>query len=113
MCIRDRGNGGADLAIQRTTTMNSAAESEVNITRRLTKILTGSVNEPDRVEVDYTNCAPMGGDRPDVYKRQTLQLYHEPQQERRLRVNDVVWFLFFPTFKVHREENFLKCLFLF
>ncbi|AJV57292.1 ABH_G0036370.mRNA.1.CDS.1 [Saccharomyces cerevisiae] len=58
------GNGGADLAIQRTTTMNSAAESEVNITRRLTKILTGSVNEPDRVEVDYTNCAPMGGDRP-------------------------------------------------
>ncbi|GHM91969.1 polyamine transporter 1 [Saccharomyces cerevisiae] len=28
------GNGGADLAIQRTTTMNSAAESEVRLISR-------------------------------------------------------------------------------
>lgn len=53
----------ANLKIQRTTTMTSLAESNVENTRRLSRILTGTVNEPERIEVDYSNTLPMGGDR--------------------------------------------------
>ncbi|KAK5780515.1 polyamine transporter TPO1 PWA37_002499 [Arxiozyma heterogenica] len=52
-----------NLKIQRTTTMTSLAESNVENTRRLSKILTGTVNEPERIAVDYSNTLPMGGDR--------------------------------------------------
>ncbi|QLG73472.1 hypothetical protein HG535_0E05560 [Zygotorulaspora mrakii] len=44
--------------------MTSAAESDIAATRKLSRILTGSVDEQGGVEVDYSDCPPMGGDRP-------------------------------------------------
>ncbi|SCU82968.1 LAMI_0C01530g1_1 [Lachancea mirantina] len=52
-----------DLELQRTST-NAASESEAAVSRRLSKYLTGSQNEPDKTTVDYTGCPPMGGGRP-------------------------------------------------
>ncbi|CAL9728008.1 polyamine transporter 1 [Monosporozyma unispora] len=52
-----------NMSIQRTTTLTSMAESNVENQRRLSKILTGTVGEPEKVAVDYSNTLPMGGGR--------------------------------------------------
>lgn len=52
-----------DLELIRTST-NAASETEVSINRRLSKILTSSQNEPEKTEVDYSDCPAMGGGRP-------------------------------------------------
>lgn len=46
------------------TSMTSATQSMVAANRRLSRILTGSTNEVERIGVDYSNCPKMGGDRP-------------------------------------------------
>lgn len=55
---------GGKLDLERTTTLNSVAQSAVDVNRRLSKILTGQDESAELEEVDYSNTLPMGGDRP-------------------------------------------------
>lgn len=57
--IKDKGP-----ALSKNSTQTSAVESAVAANRRLSKILTNTVDEPDVLEVDYSKCPPMGGGRP-------------------------------------------------
>lgn len=50
--------------IERTNTMTSGAESKVETNRRMSRILTGTQDDPEKIAIDYSNCPPMGGDRP-------------------------------------------------
>lgn len=52
-----------DLELARTAT-SAASETQARLNRQLSKILTGSEHEPDKLHVDYTGCPPMGGGRP-------------------------------------------------
>ena len=46
------------------TFTNAASETEIAVNRRLSRILTNTQNEPELIEVDYSDVPPMGGDRP-------------------------------------------------
>ncbi|CUS22993.1 LAQU0S07e04896g1_1 [Lachancea quebecensis] len=49
--------------LERTGT-NATSETHAAINRRVSRILSGSQNETEKVNVDYSNCPPMGGGRP-------------------------------------------------
>lgn len=53
----------AELKLIKTFT-NAASESEIGVNRRLTRILTSTQDQPVLVKVDYSDCLPMGGNRP-------------------------------------------------
>lgn len=53
--IKDKGP-----ALSKNSTQTSAVESAVAANRRLSKILTNTVDEPDVLEVDYSKCPPWG-----------------------------------------------------
>lgn len=62
------GSGTADnddvaLKLVKTFT-NPASETEIAVNRRLSRILTSTEDEPDLIEVDYSDVPPMGGGRP-------------------------------------------------
>ncbi|KAL3231767.1 Polyamine transporter 1 [Nakaseomyces bracarensis] len=59
----ERDEGLANV-VERTNTMTSVAESQIETNRHISRILTGTDNDPIKVDVDYSNCLPMGGDRP-------------------------------------------------
>lgn len=52
-----------NMSIHRTTTLTSKGESNVENERRLSKILTNTVGDPEKLTVDYSNTLPMGGGR--------------------------------------------------
>lgn len=47
-----------------SASITSASESFVAANRKLSRIMTGSYEDGEKLEVDYTNCPKMGGDRP-------------------------------------------------
>ncbi|SCU84824.1 LAFA_0D12222g1_1 [Lachancea sp. 'fantastica'] len=63
----DVASNGADpdleLELSRTGT-NATSETEARINRRVSRILSGSQNQAEKLGVDYSNCPPMGGGRP-------------------------------------------------
>lgn len=58
------GNRPSKLSGNEAASITSATESGVAANRRLSRILTGSFQEAERVAVDYSNCPKMGGERP-------------------------------------------------
>ena len=54
----------AEILLHRTATINSAQESDAQVAREISRVLTGTQNEPEKIEVDYSNTLPMGGGRP-------------------------------------------------
>ncbi|SCU93471.1 LADA_0G03268g1_1 [Lachancea dasiensis] len=52
-----------DLELIRTGT-NATSETSARINRRVSRFLSGSHMEPEKTGIDYSNCLPMGGDRP-------------------------------------------------
>lgn len=57
-------NGLDDASLDQLSKINSRAESGLDVNRKLSKILTGTEDIPDKAGVDYSNTLPMGGDRP-------------------------------------------------
>ncbi|CDO96200.1 unnamed protein product [Kluyveromyces dobzhanskii CBS 2104] len=56
-------NEDVQLKLVKTFT-NAASETDIAVNRRLSRILTSTENELQLVDVDYSNCPPMGGGRP-------------------------------------------------
>lgn len=59
-----QGRQASKFSANEAASITSATESGIAANRKLSRILTGSFQEVERVEVDYSKCPKMGGDRP-------------------------------------------------
>ncbi|QLL32855.1 hypothetical protein HG536_0D03770 [Torulaspora globosa] len=63
-CFEGKNHAGGRLDAGDGASITSATQSMVAANRMLSRILTGSCNEVEKVAVDYSNCPKMGGGRP-------------------------------------------------
>lgn len=59
-----KGYTSSGLDKAESASLSSATQSQVAANRTLSRILTGSYNDAERIEVDYSDCPNMGGNRP-------------------------------------------------